>query len=455
MSFKNQILASLILGVFVHCAPKKDSNTDSLTLLALAGQATGNVSGLSQYVGQGRLLYTEGNTIVRVFDLDTRRFAHTFNYQDRGNALRVYSGGSYLFGAVALGAGSDSEIRYIDLGIQSQNKVQPREIGSPIRGNQFGGHYRTDGTHHLSFFDSDGKTSLVFEDTLRSGQTTEIIHTQSPHHGVAIGLDGSHILISRKHSDSAIATPFGASVYQRSGNNLTKISDTENCNNLHGEANNSGYVAFGCRQLSGTRDTGVLVVRKSDRASYKVNYPTDTATDFVSNLWAHNNQTRMIGNYGNKPSVLLFDPATANSAQEIALGAEYGSGSNTRPTPVYEWAQGNEIAFLLTNGNVAVHRADNLNHIRTITTGLTSHTGVRMASGMGRVFLSVASPGRIIEVPLDGENPVATYNVGGSPSNLVYQNTIASAQTLGRAARVSPANIGWVDTYDPWSDLNE
>jgi hypothetical protein len=445
---KVTILLLALSFVFGNCESKKTDNTtrDLGVLAIIASQPTA-------YVGPGKLLFTDGRTTAKVFDLQTQKVETTLPYEDKGADLRVFAGGTNLFAAVALGAGtSTSEIRYLDLGIQSPNPVTARQIGGPTTGNNFGTHYRTDGIHHLNFYDGDGKTSLVLEDSLKAGQTTEITHTQSPHHGVAIGLDNSRILISRKHPTATSA--YGASIFSRTSNSLTKEADTENCNNMHGEANNSTHVAFGCRQLDGVRDSGLLVVRKSDRTSSKVNYPTALATDFVSNIWAHNNQKFMIGNYGNKAAVLHFDPANVSSAREVTLGSEYSAGGSSRPVPVYEWARGNEIVFLLTNGNVAVHRTEDMALIRNVSTGLNSHIGVRMASGIGRVFLTSSANGTIYDVPLNGTDPVKTYNVGGAPNWIVHTNTAASGQALSRSAG-SISNVGWVDTYDPWSELNE
>lgn len=100
--------------------------------------------------------------------------------------------------------------------------------------------------------------------------------------------------------------------------------------------------------------------------------------------------------------------------------------------PVYEWSQGNEVVFLLDNGNVEVRSAKTMDIIRNIPTELTGKSNVEMSSGINRVYLAVQASGKILEVPLNGTDPVVTHEVGGNLSAVTFHNTIqaATAQTL-------------------------
>jgi hypothetical protein len=195
------------------------------------------------------------------------------------------------------------------------------------------------------------------------------------------------------------------------------------------------------------------VIKKNGNGieSKKVKYPLGSEDNRVtSNIWSHKNQSKMIGNFniGANRKILLFDPADVNSAQQIDV-ADYSS-------VVYEWAKGNEILLLHANGKLGVYSAKDMSKIRDLETGLVSNSGIQMTSGIGRVYLTVSSQGKILEVPIDG-SPLRTIDVGGTPSGIVYSNTIASGRILGKniLGGNSGEVTGWSDTYDDWSDKNE
>jgi hypothetical protein len=443
-----------------NCSPKgKDNKTRDFGILAFLSSLS------TEYVGPGKLVFTEGNSTVKVFNLESNKLEKTYSFTDKGLAIRIYSGGSGLFTAVVLGSGqANSEVQYIDMGMKSPALKLSELISGKTLGANFGGHYRADLFHHLNFFDVDGKTTISTEASLKNGIVNEITNIGNPHHGVSIGFDKNHVLISKTHPGltypvSGNTVAFGVSLWKVEGSSLIKIQDSLDCNNMHGEANNAEYTAYGCR-LSGiasdpvrTRDEGILVIKKNGNGieSKKVKYPLGSEDNRVtSNIWSHKNQSKMIGNFniGANRKILLFDPADVNSAQQIDV-ADYSS-------VVYEWAKGNEILLLHANGKLGVYSAKDMSKIRDLETGLVSNSGIQMTSGIGRVYLTVSSQGKILEVPIDG-SPLRTIDVGGTPSGIVYSNTIASGRILGKniLGGNSGEVTGWSDTYDDWSDKNE
>jgi hypothetical protein len=216
------------------------------------------------------------------------------------------------------------------------------------------------------------------------------------HHGVAIPVDGSHILHSmatpeRAGGMSTGSTPNGFIVSNFSGNTVLELNDLndkdKHCLGFHGSSAYNYSFGLACNATHG----GILMVdyfpNSQTYTSRVLFYPPAYSTHRTGTLVDSEFSPVTAGNFasaGNSSHLLLFDAkdSTIMGKQNI-LSLDFINGSQC--SFQYEKSLSNYMFVWLPNGNLRTYNVSALNWTLanevTVIPGMTSCAGTMLAAG--------------------------------------------------------------------------
>jgi hypothetical protein len=241
-------------------------------------------------------------------------------------------------------------------------------------------------------------TSIYIVDETKFGKGA-VVHNKTidgSHHGVAIPVDGSHILHSialpaRVAGTSTQSLPSGFIVTDFAGNimhSLTNEMDKAmHCSGYHGSSAYNYSFGLACDAIHG----GILMVDYAPMTqtytSRAVMYPPEYRTYRTGTLVDTEVSPVTIGNFaltGNTSHMLLFDAkSTTTLGQQNMLALDFITGSQC--SFQFEKSTNENLFVWLPNGKLRTYNVSGLtwalvNEV-TVIPGMTSCTGTMLAAG--------------------------------------------------------------------------